>query len=221
MKPVSVALIDDQPIFVEGFRALCKREPAINLVATSHLAADARGIVREHAPNILFIDVATIENSFLVVATLLRTSPQLKLIALTAARGIAFAIRTLDAGVHGYILKQSSGAELIAAIDAIGRGEKFISHGFAHKIVTALQEETLRKKAALAIKLSGREMQVAKLLMNGKTNKEIALKLSVSEKTVKSYMTALMHKLNVRNRLEAVIAAQRLVENGPVGEIVH
>ena len=217
---VTVALIDDQPIFVEGFRALCKRTANVNLVATSSVAAEAGQIVCEHDPTLLFMDVATMENSFPVIGTLLRTSPQVRLIVLTGARSIALAIRALDAGVHGYILKQSSGAELIAAIDAIRRGEKFISQGFAHEIVASLQDRAIREKTARAIKLNIRENQIVRLLISGKTNKEIALALSVSEKTVKHCMTGLMQKLSVRNRLEAAAAALELLAIKPL-QITH
>jgi DNA-binding NarL/FixJ family response regulator len=129
---------------------------------------------------------------------------------LTAARSIALAIQTLDAGAFGYVLKQSSSEELILAIQALGRGERFITHGFSSKLVSALQDAAVRKKAAVAIKLSIRESQIARFLMAGKTNKEIAHCLRISERTVKHYMTQLMQKLNARNRMEVAIAARAL-----------
>lgn len=221
MTAVSVALVDDQPLFVESFRALCHGQANIELVATAATASAAASIVAQYRPHILFMDMASLEGSFEAVTTLSKLAPLVKVVALTAARSMAFAIRTLDAGVYGYVLKQSSGEDLALAIHAIGRGEKFITHGFANKIVAALQDATVRKKAARAIKLSIRENQVVRLLLSGKTNKEIALILAISEKTVKHYMTLLMQKLNVRNRVEVVIAAQQLEEADAHAERVH
>lgn len=221
MRPISVALIDDQPLFVDGFRELVQRDPLIRLAAISARAADAVSIVTRCSPDILFIDVATVEDAFQAITTVPALSPNLKIVALTAARGISFAMKTLDAGVHGYVLKQSNGDDILAAIQAVRSGEKFITHGFASKIVSALQDEAVRKNAALAVKLSIRENQVVRLLLAGKTNKEIALTLSISEKTVKHYMTVLMQKLNARNRVEVVIAAQRLSGDSARADIRH
>ncbi len=148
------------------------------------------------------------------IAALANHSPGVKIVALTAARSIALAIQTLDAGAFGYVLKQSSAEELTLAIQALGRGERFITHGFSSKLVSALQDEAVRKKAALAIKLSIRESQIARFLMAGKTNKEIAHCLRISERTVKHYMTQMMQKLNVRNRAEVAIAARALANGG-------
>ena len=146
----------------------------------------------------------------------------MKVVALTAARSISLAIQTLDAGAFGYVLKQSSAEELTLAIQALGRGERFITHGFSSKLVSALQDDAVRKKAALAIKLSIRESQIARFLMAGKTNKEIAHCLRISERTVKHYMTQMMQKLNVRNRAEVAIAARALTNGGDaVADSVH
>jgi DNA-binding NarL/FixJ family response regulator len=221
MRPISVALIDDQPLFIAGFCELVQRDPLIRLAAISARAADAASIVTRCSPDILFIDVATVEDAFQAITTVPALSPNLKIVALTAARGISFAMKTLDAGVHGYVLKQSNGDDILAAIQAVRSGEKFITHGFASKIVSALQDEAVRKNAALAVKLSIRENQVVRLLLAGKTNKEIALTLSISEKTVKHYMTVLMQKLNARNRVEVVIAAQRLSGDSARADIRH
>ncbi len=135
---------------------------------------------------------------------------KVKVVALTASRNISTAVQALDAGVHGYLLKQSSIEEIYRAVEAISRGERYITHAVANKLVGVLHDTAARKAAARAIKLSIREGQVVRLLLNGKTNKEIASILSITENTVKHYMSLLMQKLNVRNRLEVVIAAQKL-----------
>ena len=210
MNLISLALVDDQPLFIEGFRALCDRVPSFRLVASDTDASDLRSVIAKHTPDILFLDVAIPGISPDLIHSLSNDSLGVKVVALTAARSIALAIQTLDAGAFGYVLKQSSAEELTLAIQALGRGERFITHGFSSKLVSALQDEAVRKKAALAIKLSIRESQIVRFLMAGKTNKEIAHCLRISERTVKHYMTHLMQKLNVRNRMEVAIAAGAL-----------
>jgi two-component system, NarL family, nitrate/nitrite response regulator NarL len=221
VEQISIAIIDDQPLFIEGFKALCERVPHVRLVASAAAVSAASAIIIAHSPKILFIEVASNDVSSGVICSICQLSADVKVVGLTAARSISLAIQTLDAGAYGYVLKQSSSEELILAIQAIGRGEKFITPGFSNKLVAALQDDVARKKAALAIRLSIRESQIARLLLTGKTNKEIALALSISEKTVKHYMTMMMQKLNVRNRLEVAMAAQALAHLDPDSERAH
>ena len=212
MKQISIVLVDDQPLFIDGFRSLCDRVPDFRLVAAVK-DLSCRAVIANYQPDILFLDVASPEISPDIIRSMSTGSPGVKVVALTAARSIALAIQTLDAGAFGYVLKQSSVEDLTLAILALGRGERFITHGFSNRLVTALQDEAVRKKAALAIKLSIRESQIARFLMAGKTNKEIAHCLQISERTVKHYMTQMMQKLNVRNRLEVANAARALADS--------
>ncbi len=221
MERISIVLVDDQPIFVEGFRLLCDRNADFYLAAAVGEINNLHAIVAGCVPNILFMDVANPSVSINQISSISKTFPTVKLVALTGARSISLAIQTLDAGAFGYILKQSSAEELTLAIQSISRGEKFITHGFSNALVSALQDEAARKKAALAIKLSIRENQIARLLMAGKTNKEIAYCLRISERTVKHYLTVMMQKLNVRNRTEVAIAAQAFDQGERNSELVH
>ena len=147
---------------------------------------------------------------FEAIAKIAEFSPLTKVLAFTASAGIDYAVRALEAGVSGYVLKGSTANELSEAIQKVLTGDTFITPSFATKVIVALRDASLRKIAARAIKLSLREDQIIKLLLRGRTNKEIASQLKISEKTVKHYMTLLMQKLNVRNRLEVIIAAQKL-----------
>jgi DNA-binding NarL/FixJ family response regulator len=149
---------------------------------------------------------------YAALATAIKASPSTKMIAFTAATGVDSAIRALDAGASGFVLKGSMPKELIQAISSVLSGETYITQNFASRVIAGLRDASLRRKAAEVVMLSIRERQIIRLLMNGKTNKEIAIAIKISEKTVKHYMTALMQKLQVRNRLEVVIAAQRFGE---------
>ena len=150
---------------------------------------------------------------YAAIASSIKISPNTKIVAFTAATGVDSAIRALDAGANGYVLKGSSAQELIQAVEAVRHGETYITQSFASQVIAALRNASVRRVAAEAVRFSIREDQIVRLLLRGNTNKDIAASLKISEKTVKNYMTILMQKLNARNRLEVVIAAQALAEH--------
>jgi two-component system, NarL family, nitrate/nitrite response regulator NarL len=221
MDCVSVALIDDQPLIIEGFKSLFSRTNGIKLVATANFTAAAAEVVKTHAPHLIYVEVASPENNLDDLTSLMKVAPEVKIVALTASRSMKLAIKTLNAGAHGYILKQSSLEEIAHATRTIVRGEKYVTHCVANQLIAALHDVAARNAANRQIKFSMREDQILRLLLDGKTNKAIAGILAITENTVKHYMSILMQKLNARNRLEVVIAAQKLEQNSTSGERVH
>lgn len=119
-------------------------------------------------------------------------------------------MKAFEAGAIGYVLKGSTDEELMQAIETVLAGETFITPSFASKVISALRTSAMPRSAPQAVRLSVREDQIVRLLLLGRTNKEIAHRLQISEKTVKHYMTLLMQKLHARNRVEVVLAAQEL-----------
>jgi DNA-binding NarL/FixJ family response regulator len=212
MKMMSVALVDDHPLMIEALSSLLLRTGGFNVVATGVSATDVVDICARDKPQVIIVDLNMPGDVYPAIATAISLSPSTKVVAFTAATGVDPAIRALDSGASGYVLKGSSSRELIDAITAADLGETYITQHFASRVITALRDTSLRRRAAEAVKLSIREQQIVRLLLLGKTNKEIAQTISISEKTVKHYMTLLMQKLQVRNRLEVVIAAQKLAD---------
>lgn len=210
MSLISVAFVDDHPLMIEAVTSLFSRTHGIRLIATGSAAKDVVEICLRYQPQVMVIDLSLPGDAFEAIAAAKTSAPNTKLIAFTAASGVETAVRALDAGASGYVLKGSNSGELIQAIRSVEAGETYITQNFASKVITALRDTSLRKRAAEAVKLSIREQQIMRLLLNGKTNREIAVAIKISEKTVKHYMTILMHKLQVRNRLEVVIAAQNM-----------
>jgi two-component system, NarL family, nitrate/nitrite response regulator NarL len=209
MAPISVVLIDDHPVLLDGLVSVFAARQNYSVVGIGMNARDAIDLAAREQPNILVMDLNMPGDVFEAISKISQSWPSTKVLAFTASVGIDYAVRALDAGVSGYVLKGSTADELSLAIESVLAGETFITPNFASKIIVALRDVSLRKIAARAIKLSIREDQIVKLLLRGRTNKEIASDLKISEKTVKHYMTLLMQKLNVRNRLEVIIAAQK------------
>lgn len=210
MGKISIAVVDDHPLLMEGLAALMQRKAGFSLTAAGSVASDIYSITAKHRPDAMIVDLNMPGDAFQAIKDASKTAPDMKIVVFTASTNTDHAIQALEAGAKGYVLKGSTADDLIEAIEMTCRGEIYITPCFAAKVINALQSKALEKQAAQSAKLSVREDQIVRLLLCGKQNREIARALSLSEKTVKGYMTLLMHKLNARNRLEVVIAAQRL-----------
>lgn len=209
---VSIGLVDDHPLMIEGIITLFSRAQDLEISSTGSTARDIIDISSRYRPDVIIVDLSMAGDVYEAIATSIKVSPGTKIVAFTAATGVDSAIRALDAGANGYVLKGSSAQELIQAVEAVRLGETYITQSFASQVIAALRNTAVRRVAAEAVRFSIREDQIVRLLLRGKTNKEIAVALKISEKTVKNYMTILMQKLNARNRLEVVIAAQAMAE---------
>ena len=208
--PISVAFVDDHPVLLSGLMGLFAATVGFDVVAKGATAADAIQIASEFLPDILVMDLNMPGNAFQAITQITSKQGSTKVVAFTASPGIEHAVMALEAGASGYILKGGTIEELVAGLRAVHEGETYLPQGFATKVIVALRNNSIRKMAAQAIRLSVREDQIIRLLLKGHTNKQIAKVLSISDKTVKHYMTILMQKLNARNRLEVVIQAQKM-----------
>jgi len=184
-------------------------KPSFQVVAKGNCAEDAISICIAHKPHIIVLDLNMPGDVYGSIETIKRTLPMTRIVAFTAGAGIDAAVKALEAGAAGYVLKGSTADELCDAIRAVLRGETFITQSLVAKVITALKSASCMDDTSV-VRLSVREEQIVNLLLKGQTNKEIATQLEISEKTVKHYMTVLMQKLNARNRLEVVLAAQKM-----------
>ena len=207
---ISIAIVDDHPLLAEGIAAVLLRRENYLVVETGVSVADIAGILGRQACDILIVDLNMPGDVFSAIADLRDSAPACRVVVFTASTETEHAVKALGAGAAGYVLKGSSAGELLDAVEAVVRGEVYITPSFAAKVIGALNHKTAEKQAAVSTKLSVREEQIVRLLLCGKQNREIARSLDLSEKTIKSYMTNLMTKLRARNRLEVVIAAQKL-----------
>jgi DNA-binding NarL/FixJ family response regulator len=212
MSIVSIGLVDDHPLMLEGIVTLLSRAQGLQVLSTGSTARDIIDISSRFHPDVIIVDLSMAGDVYEAIATSIKVSPNTKIVAFTAAIGADSAIRALEAGVSGYVLKGSSANELIQAVESVRHGETYISQSFASQVIAALRNASLRRLAAEAVRFSIREEQIVQLLLRGNTNRQIAVSLKISEKTVKNYMTILMQKLNAHNRLEVVIAAQKMAD---------
>jgi DNA-binding NarL/FixJ family response regulator len=210
---VTIVIVDVHPLMINAIHSLLNRTPGFQVVGSGMTAYDLVELCKRIRPQVAVVDLSIPGDVYSAIENVIKISPSTKVVAFTAATGVDSAIRALDAGASGYVLKGSDTVELIQAISSVQAGGTYITEDFADRVIAGLRDASVRRKAAQAVILSIREQQIVRLLMNGKTNKEIARAIKISEKTVKDYMTALMQKLQVRNRLEVVIAAQKSNES--------
>jgi len=207
---VTIAVVDDHPVLLDGLAAILAGRTGFKLVGRGVRADDALALAERVRPDLLIIDLSLPGNPFEAIQKVREISSGTKVIVFTASTNVDHAVRALESGAWGYIVKGSSANELFEAIDSVLKGHTFITPSFAVQVINALRNAPSRETGSKCVKFSVREDQIVKLLYMGRTNKEIASKLNLSEKTVKHYMTLLMQKLHARNRVEVVMAAQKL-----------
>jgi DNA-binding NarL/FixJ family response regulator len=162
------------------------------------------------SPDVMILDLSMPGDAFSAIDKLSRVAPSLKLVVFTAFANVDLALRALELGAHAFVLKGRPAEDLYEAIEAVQRGALFVSPEFSERLAEGWRSRGRRQHGDDKVRLSAREQQLVDGLLAGKTNKEIAQSLQLSEKTIKHYMTNLMNKLRVKNRLEVALAVSKL-----------
>lgn len=216
---IKVAFFDDHPVLLDGLVSLYSTKKDMQIVGKGYNAIEALKATEELNPDVLVLDLNMPGDTISTIEVLLRNFITTRILIFTAASSIETAIQVLNMGVSGYVLKGSTANDLYDAIRIVHGGNTYISPGFATKVILSMKTAEMRRMAGTQKRLSIREEQIVQYLMQGKTNREIADFLEISEKTVKHYMSLLMQKLDARNRVEVVLAAQKL--DRPGGGAIH
>jgi two-component system, NarL family, nitrate/nitrite response regulator NarL len=211
MTDLTVAFADDHPLVLEGIASIFRQKQGFAVVGVASNVDEALAVVERARPDVLTLDLGLPGDTFSAILQVCERWPDTRVVVFTASETVEHAVKVLNAGARGYVLKGSTSDELSAALEAVSRGDIYINPSFAAKVITALQAGQSRasEQRGATSQLSHREVQITKMLQEGKRNREIAAALKLSEKTVKCYMTTLMQKLNARSRLEVVIALEQ------------
>lgn len=212
LRHMTVAIADDHPLFLLGLKDLLSSEPFIRIVGEANSAVSSVDLIASTAPDIALLDLSMPGDIFEAVAKISETAPRTRIIIYTAYCNIDSAVRALEAGASGFILKTSPYEELIEAIVTVSSEHFFVDKKYANSVMNILREHSQVEKIYDAAKLSKRELEIVSHLLQGCTNRQIASKLHLSEKTIKFYMTGLMQKLKARNRVDVVVSARQHAE---------
>ena len=211
MKKIRVLIVDDHTLVRDGIKALLALATDIEVVGEAANGIEALEKVKECAPDVVLMDLAMpIMGGLEATRRIRKESTGTKVLALTQYDDADYVVPVIEAGAQGFITKMSAFSELATAIQAVYRGESYLSPSAA----TALVEEFQVKRGAEGEKdpyqqLTNREREVLKLLAEGYTAREIADMLVVSPKTVEWYRTSLMEKLNIHNKTDLIKFAIR------------
>jgi len=195
MKKPRLLLADDHTILLEGLRALLA--PEFEVVAT---AADGRAVLEaaeRHQPDLILLDISMPGlNGIEAARRLKQSNPGAKLIILTMHADLSFVSAAFEAGVSGYVLKQSAATELVAALHDVDSGRRYVSSLIQKHLGTEMPA-FLRRPKRLSADLTSRQREVLQLLAEGRVRKEIAQILGVSVKTVEFHKQKITEKLDI------------------------
>jgi len=219
MKPagnIRIVLIDDHPIFRDGVARTLSSEPHIEVVAEGENAEEAIQLTQSLMPDIILLDISMPGCGIEAANVIARTCPVVKIVMLTASERDDDVMRSLSTGASGYILKGVGGNALIEIINGVFQGESYVSPGLAARMLSQLKNKPLQDDVAHDIfsELTAREDQILESISRGLSNKEIGREHEITEKTVKHYVTNVLQKLQVRNRVEAALLAQKRFQEG-------
>lgn len=211
MSRIRVLLADDHDLFRQGVRRLLEGSPDIEVVGEGRSGEECVRLVEELVPDIVLLDIAMPGLTGIDAARLIRTaSPRTGIVMLTVHADEEFLFEAIKAGAMGYLLKDASPEELMRAIRLIHAGEGLLAPSMAAKVIREFaRTREARDLAGVLNPLTQREVQILQHVAEGLANKEIARKLSISERTVKNHLSNIMEKLHVNSRTQAAVYALR------------
>jgi two-component system, NarL family, response regulator DevR len=210
---IRVMVVHDQEIVREGVRALLLRRPEFRLVGEACSAADAVDKARRAVPDVVVMGIQLVDSSGVDACSAIHERlPGAGIIMLMPAADDDLVTASILAGASGVILQGTSGDALLAAIGTVAGGAALLDPIVTSHVLNLLRGG--RQRADLIAPLAGQERRVLVQIAEGKTNREIALALGLSEKTVKNYVSSILNKLKMHRRSEAAAFVARQAAHG-------
>lgn len=217
MKGIKLLLVDDQELIRESLQIILNMDPEMEVLGLAENGQTAIDLLEHTKPNVILMDInMPILNGIDATRHIKKNWPEIRIIMLTTFQEIEHVKEALSIGAEGYLLKAIHPHDLISGIKLIHRGGTLLPQNLAKLLIEQLNDAMFLKQPTLPIenekaekyRLSERELQVLQLLALGLSNRNIAERLFLSEGTVKNYVSSLYSKLDVKDRLEAVLKAK-------------
>ena len=207
MSKIRILLADDHVILRQGTRQLLENESDMEVVGEASNGAEAVELVEKFKPDIVIIDVAMpVMNGIEATKKIKEILPGIKILVLTGYDYDEYIFSLLEMGAAGFLLKDVSGDDLVGAIRAVYLGEPVLHPTVMRKLMDRCKTITPQQPETRTNVLSEREMEVLKLAVSGKSNKDIAESLNISLRTVQAHMRSIFNKLGVGSRSEAIVS---------------
>ena len=211
IEQIRIIVIDDHPIFRKGVIQTLASQSDFLVIGEGENSITAIQLTCELLPDILLLDIGIPGSGIETARIISATCPATKIVMLTVSEDEDNLTEALQAGARAYILKGVSAPELIQILSAVAAGDVYVTPSLASSLLTEnnIVNKDNEIQTSILMQLTVREEQILEQVATGASNKEIAEKLFLSEKTIKHYMTNILQKLQVRNRVEAALIAQR------------
>ncbi len=202
---IRILLVDDHPIVQDGIRALLEKEAALEIIGAAATGKGALKRVAENPPDVLILDMELPDLSGMEVArNVIESHPQVKILVLSIHDDKEYIQELLKLGIAGYLVKEEAPETILEAVRGIANGEQ----GWVSRRIAAQMTQLMRMEESPS-RLTPREIEVLRLVVDGHTNQSIGTTLGISEKTVEKYLEAIFSKLGVSSRVEAAVWAVR------------
>jgi DNA-binding NarL/FixJ family response regulator len=211
--PVRLLVVDDHEVVRQGLVALLERQTGFEVVAQAGTVAEAISAAARFEPDLVIMDVRLPDGSGIEACREIRAArPETRVIMLTSYPDEEAVLSAIIAGASGYLLKQIRGRDLVSALEAVGRGESLLDPAVTEKVLARVRQVASGSARDELSELTSQERKILMLVAEGKTNKEIAAEVFLSDKTVKNYVSSILSKLNLQRRAQAAafVAKHRL-----------
>ena len=213
-RTLRLLVVDDHEVVRQGLVALLDRRPGFQVVAQAGTVEEAIAQARLHQPDIVVMDVRLPDGSGVEACREIRAElPATRVIMLTSFPDDEAVLSAIVAGASGYLLKQIRARDLVAALEAVGRGESLLDPAVTERVLERVRRIATGQVDDELSVLTGQERKILMLVAEGKTNKEIAAEVFLSDKTVKNYVSSILSKLNLERRAQAAAFVARRGSN--------
>ncbi|MEK1931160.1 MAG: response regulator transcription factor [Pararhizobium sp.] len=208
---IRVAVIDDHPLFREGVTRSLSEIDGFEIVAEGSSKDDALRIAENLHPDVMLMDISMPGGGLSAIPLILEIAPSQKIVMLTVSEASDDVTAALNGGAKGYVLKGIGSRALADVIRAVASGESYVAPTLSAKLLSS-RSQAAANQFELVASLTTREQEVLRLVASGMSNKLVARKLDLQEKTVKHHMTQIMTKLGVTNRTEAAMVLRDAID---------
>src|SRR5258708_24175481 len=210
MNRVRILLADDHTLMRAGIRSLLEKIPGVEVVGEAADGREALGLIKTRLPNVVLMDIAMSGlNGLDATARVVKEFPQVRVIILSMHANEEYVLQTLRTGASGYLLKDAATAELELAIQAVARGDTYLSPAISKRVIDDYLGRVNGEKTPLD-QLTPRQREILQLIAEGKSTKEIAFLLNVSITTIETHRLQLMDRLGIYDIAALVRHAMRI-----------
>jgi two-component system NarL family response regulator len=210
--PLRILLADDHVLFRRGVAGVLAPYPNYEVVGEANNGLEAVALARETKPDLILMDISMpLLDGLEAIRQIKQENPAVQIVVLTVSDDDADLFEAIKCGAQGYLIKDLREHQLFDMIEGVARGEAFFSGAVAARILSELQQPPGKEDNALppGEALTDRELEVLELIVQGKSNREIAMELSIASGTVKNHLTNILGKLHLQNRVQAAVYAVR------------